>query len=67
MLILMSIVCNLLIGYGERRKGSLLLLVLPVVVSISFLLIADIDSPRGGIIRVNPQNLLATAESMRAQ
>jgi hypothetical protein len=67
MLILMSIVCNLLIGYGERRKGSALLLVLPVVVSISFLLIADIDSPRGGIIRVNPQNLLATAESMRAQ
>jgi hypothetical protein len=66
MLILMSIVCNLLIGYGERRKGSPLLLVLPVVVSISFLLIADIDSPRGGIIRVNPQNLLATAESMRA-
>jgi hypothetical protein len=67
MLILTSIVCNLLIGYGERRKGSALLLVFPVVVSISFLLIADIDSPRGGIIRVNPQNLLATAESMRAQ
>jgi hypothetical protein len=67
MLILMSIACNLLIGFGERRKGSLLLLVFPVVVSISFLLIADIDSPRGGIIRVNPQNLLATAESMRAQ
>jgi hypothetical protein len=67
MLILTSIVCNLLIGYGERRKGSALLLVFPVVVSISFLLIADIDSPRGGIIRVSPQNLLATAETMRAQ
>ena len=32
-------------------------LVMTLVVSISFFLIADIDSPRGGIIRVRPQNL----------
>jgi hypothetical protein len=30
---------------------------LPLVVAISFMLIADIDSPRGGLIRVQPQNL----------
>jgi len=42
------------------------LLVLPLVVSISFFLIADIDSPRGGLIRVSPQNLAALAESLRA-
>jgi len=30
---------------------------LPVVVSIPFYLIADIDSPRGGPIRVVPVNL----------
>jgi len=64
---LIAIACNLLLGYGERRKGALLLLVLPVVVSISFLLIADIDSPRGGIIRVLPHRLIALSHSIKAQ
>jgi hypothetical protein len=49
----------LLVGYGARnpRTERILLLVLPLFVSISFFLIADIDSPRGGVIRVHPQNL----------
>ncbi len=64
---LIAISCNLLLGYGERRKGALLLLVLPAVVSISFLLIADIDSPRGGIIRVLPHSLIALSHSIKAQ
>jgi len=64
---LIAIACNLLLGYGEHRKGTLLLLVLPVVVSISFLLIADIDSPRGGIIRVLPLSLIALSYSIKAQ
>jgi len=28
---------------------------------------ADIDSPRGGIIRVLPQNLILLSESIKAQ
>ena len=64
---LIAIFCNLLLGYGERRKGALLLLVLPIVVSISFLLIADIDSPRGGIIRVLPHSLISLSLSLKAQ
>jgi hypothetical protein len=67
MLALTAFFCNVLIGYGERRRGSVLLLVFPVIVSVSFLLIADIDSPRGGIIRVLPQNLIAASQSMRAE
>jgi len=62
---LMAIACNLLVGYGERRKGELFLFILPVVVSISFYLIADLDSPRGGTIHVHPQNLLAAAQGMK--
>jgi hypothetical protein len=64
----LAICCNLLVGYGARglKAKSLLLLVLPLVVSIAFLLIADIDSPRGGIIHVSPQNLLSLSESLRA-
>lgn len=53
--------CNLLVGMGthKRASGTGLMLVLPLVVAVSFMLIADIDSPRGGLIRVSPQNLKA--------
>jgi hypothetical protein len=40
-------------------------MVLPAIVSLSFLLIADIDSPRGGLIHVKPENLVGVAESLR--
>jgi hypothetical protein len=58
--------CNLLIGYGSRsaKAGYKLLLILPLIVSIAFMLIADIDSPRHGIILVRPQNLISLAESL---
>jgi hypothetical protein len=65
---LIAICGNLLQGYGERsaKAGHILHLVLPLVVSISFYLIADIDSPRRGAILLNPQNLVSLAESLRA-
>jgi hypothetical protein len=65
MMLLMAVSCNVLVGYGEQRKGSGIVLVLPVVISIAFFLIADLDSPRGGVIRVAPQNLQAAAQSMQ--
>lgn len=57
---LVAICCNLLVGYGARitKIGGILITVLPLVVCIAFLLIADIDSPRGGLIHVHPHNLL---------
>jgi hypothetical protein len=66
LLFAIAICANLMIGFGVRRtKGeAALLLVLPLLVSISFLLIADIDSPRGGIIRVRPQNLVSLEQSL---
>jgi len=62
-----AIVSNLLVGYGARsaKLGRRLLPVLPVVAAITFMLIADIDSPRGGLIRVSPQNLQSLEESLR--
>jgi hypothetical protein len=59
-----AIGCNLLVGYGAHRQ-SMLLVVLPLAASLSFFLIADIESPRGGIVRVQPQNLLSLAHSLR--
>jgi hypothetical protein len=61
-----AIFCNLLIGYGARQGGArtALLLVLPLVISISFMLIADIDSPRGGVVRVRAQNPTSLSRSL---
>jgi hypothetical protein len=58
----------LLVGYGARHPEAegFLMLILPIVVSISFFLIADIDSPRGGVILVQPQNLVSLAQSLQA-
>jgi hypothetical protein len=62
---LIAIASNLTVGYGARQRGPLFF-ILPIIGSIAFLLIADIDSPRNGIIRVLPQNLIALAQSMTA-
>ena len=68
LLTVIAICCNLLVGYGARHPEAegILMLILPTVVSISFLLIADIDSPRGGVIVVQPQNLVSLAQSLQA-
>ena len=64
---LIAICCNVMIGYYVRQKKGhwVRLIVMPLVVAVSFLLIADIDSPRGGIIRVQPRNLVSLAGSLK--
>lgn len=64
-----AVISHMLIGYGAQntKSESILMMVLPLVVSVSFLLIADIDSPRSGIIRVTPRDLTALSESIRTQ
>ena len=61
LMIVIAMLSNVMLGFGEGRGRwrSLMMLILPLMVSISFFLIADIDSPRGGIVRVSPQNLIA--------
>lgn len=65
LMVLIAIFSNLLLGYRDRSSGSLALLVLPVIASIAFFLIADIDSPYLGVISVVPHNLMSTAEAMK--
>jgi hypothetical protein len=63
---------NILLGYyleeplNAPRTRWTLFLILPLILSISFLLIADIDSPRGGFIHVNPQNLVSLSHSLHS-
>jgi len=67
LMIAIAVCCNLLVGYGAHGVGGAkagLLVVLPLVASIAFLLVADIDSPRSGFIHVVPQNLISLAQSL---
>jgi hypothetical protein len=64
-----AICCNLLVGYDTRHiKGHIgRFFVLPLIVSVAFFLIAEMDSPRGGFVRVHPHNLESLALSLRPQ
>jgi len=62
-----AICANLMVGFGARKfKGHQeILFILPIVISITFFLIADIDSPRSGVIRVAPKNLITLMQSLQ--
>jgi hypothetical protein len=61
-----AICANMLVGFGARnfRKNVGLFMIFPFVTSISFFLIADIDSPRGGVIRIEPRNLMTLKQNL---
>jgi hypothetical protein len=65
LMLVIAVLSNLLLGFGLHGRAAVLSVILPIAVSISFFLIADIDSPRRGVIRVQPQNLYALAESLK--
>lgn len=64
-----AICANLLVGFGARnfKKNVGLFMIFPFVTSVSFFLIADIDSPRGGVIRIEPRNLIALQKSLETK
>jgi ATP/ADP translocase len=61
-----ALCANMLFGYRLRKRhvAETLAVVLPIVVAVAFLLIADIDSPRHGLIRISPENLQSLAKSL---
>ena len=69
LMVAIAICANALIGYGAKSAAgkNIFFCVLPLVISIAFLLIADIDAPRSGIIRVVPQNLWSLSQSLHSQ
>jgi hypothetical protein len=62
-----AVLCNLLVGFASTKgkRENTLLLILPISLAVSFFLIADIDSPRHGVIRVSAQNLASLVASLR--
>jgi hypothetical protein len=65
LMLMLALCSNGLVGTSARSKArQSLLFVLPLIVALSFLLIADIDSPRRGLITVLPRNLMSLAQSL---
>ena len=65
LLITIGIFCNVIIGYLAHDRRAFPFWILPIFLGISLFLIADIDSPGRGVIRVKPQNLENLANSLR--
>jgi len=68
LMLAMTLCISAMIGYHVRatRSKFALFFVLPFTLSISYFMIAELDSPNGGMIRVSPYNLIGLAESLRA-
>ena len=67
LMVSIAVCCACLFGYTARSSQRIRRFrVLPLIVSISFFLVADIDSPRAGVIRVEPLNIENTAAAMHA-
>lgn len=66
---IIAICANLLIGFGGHhvRARPMIFLVLPFIVSTAFYLIAEIDSPRNGVIHVVPENLVRLSQSLQTR
>ncbi len=64
LMVAIALCSNVLFGFRSRhgKAAKKLVFVLPFIIAIAFLLIADIDAPRRGLIHVKPQNLEALAK-----
>ncbi|MGV0981689.1 MAG: hypothetical protein ACOYB0_04955 [Polynucleobacter sp.] len=63
-----AIGANMLVGFGARnfKRNVGLFMIFPAMIAVSFFLIADIDSPRGGVIRIDPRNLIDLKHNINA-
>ncbi len=67
LMLFIAVSTTVLVGVGMSKAKGLprIALVLPIVISIAFFLISDIDSPRRGMIRVVPENMINLVDSLR--
>jgi len=66
LMVFIAVGASLLFGVGRTRVPSLIFTVLPLAIAVGLLLIAEIDSPRSGIVRVLPENLVLVTDSFSA-
>jgi hypothetical protein len=65
LMVAIALCSNALCGFRPRnsKAATKLAFVLPFVIAMAFLLIADIDAPRRGLTHARPQNLEALVKS----
>jgi len=61
-----AISCNVLLGYNRKVGSTRSFIVLPLIMATAFYLIAELDSPRGGLIRIKPLNLISVSEHLHS-
>jgi hypothetical protein len=66
LLVIIAVGASLLFGVGRTRIPAVISTALPLAIAVGFFLIAEIDSPRGGVVRVLPENLVLTMDSIGA-
>lgn len=66
MIILIAVMACLITGYCMRRRLLLEMIVLPLTVAIVLALVAELDSPRTGLIRVGQQSMERLQTEMNA-
>jgi hypothetical protein len=68
LMLAIALFANLFIGFSKppavSRFGAVT--TMPLIISIAFMLIGDIDSPRGGFVNIEPHNLLEVAHELKS-
>jgi hypothetical protein len=69
LLVVIAILSSALVGFGvlATKPAPVMFLVFPLMVSLSFFMIAEFDSPRSGLVNIEPHNLVSLSASVRAQ
>jgi hypothetical protein len=65
LLFLVATICNFLVGFGAERLSPATQAILPLTAALAFVLIADVEGPRNGLVQVQPVNLRDAAEAIR--
>ena len=68
LMLAIALFANLFIGFSKPPAMSRFaaMTIMPFMVSIAFMLIGDIDSPRGGFVNIEPHNLLELAYELKS-
>jgi hypothetical protein len=65
LLIVVAATCNFLIGFGAEPLSPATQAILPFTAALAYVLIADVEGRRNGLVQVQPINLRDAAEAMR--
>ena len=65
-LLLISLLACLAVGCSLRRRTALSMVVAPLMIAMVFALIADLDSPRRGLIRTGQQSMERLQSELKA-